>query len=192
MHQHGGERALLHAVTTLAISRLVTFDGERWLTQACVELRTPVEGNARGRGLQRFFAARPLQRKGMAGSANGFGLRIEAFGRIGRRVLDVSLFLVTRRTAIRGHWTHLVSGRGVAFHAFDLFFLHVNAMTGDVAREAPGTVDVHAGAPLPVLRRSFLPARPRLFLVARLPFFFVRTGKECREHEYWDQHPRKH
>ena len=190
VHHHGGELALLRAVTALAVGGLVALHCQRSLAQAGIE-RAPVDGHARGRGLQRFFTARALERERVAGRADGFGSLAEALGSFRRRVLDVSLFLVARDATIRRHWTHFVGGRRMALRALDLFLHHVNAMTGHVAREVPGRIDVHASAPLPAVRGSFLRLLRGRFVRVLRGVFLVRAGGERRKHEYWDQHPCK-
>jgi len=190
VHHHRGELALLRSVATLAVGGHITLHGERGLAQACID-RTAVDGHARGRSLQRFFAARALERERMAIRAYGFGARAEALGGFRRRVLDVSLFLMARGTTIRRHWTHFVRRRRVTLRALDLFLHHVNAMTGHVARKVPGSVDVHASAPLPAWRGRFLRGLCGGFLRALRGVFLVCAGGERRKHEYWDQHPCK-
>ena len=191
VHRHRGQRALLHAVAALAVRWLVAFDSDRGLAQTSVN-HASVDGNARGLCLQGFIAARPLERERVATRAHGLRLRPEAFGGFHRGVPNMPLFFVTGRAAIRRHWTDLVDSRGVAFRAFDFLLLHVNAMARHIAREAPGFVDVNAGPPLPVLRRSFLPGLWRSFVLDWRRFFLVRAGGKRGKHEYWDQHPREH
>ena len=182
VHLYRRESAHLNGVAAFALRRLITLDCEPAPTQACVD-RSAVNGDARGLGLQRFFAARPLECERVAVRAHRLGSRTEALGGFRRRVLDVSFFFVARRAAIGRHWPHLVRGRSVALRTFDLLVLNVNAMTRDIASKAPGLVDIHASAPLPVMRYGFLAGLGG--------FFLVRAGGERREQEYWDQHPCK-
>jgi len=164
VNRHRSERALLHAVAALAVRRLVARDGEPTPAESRVD-RASVDRNARRLGFQRFFAAGTIEREGMTVRTHGFGPRAEVLGGFRRCVLDTAFFLVTRGAAIRRHWTHLVCGRSVAFHAFYFLILDVNAMAGHVARETPGLVDVNARSPLPILKRCFLAVLRRIYLV---------------------------
>ena len=183
VHHYRRERALLHAMTALAVGSLVALDRHRRLPQTSVE-RASVDRNARRLGLERCFAGRALQRERVATRAGGFGSRTEPLRSICRGVLDVPLFFVTGGAAIRRHCTHLVCRGRMALRAVDLLPLDVDAMTNHIARKAPGFVHVNARPPLPVVRRGFVLALRR--------FFLVRARGKCRKQEYWDQHPCKH
>src|SRR6185295_12579251 len=107
-----------------------------------VATRAAIHGHAGGFALQHgLVVLRALEREGVARRAVGLGARTEALRRLLARVLDVALLLVAARAALGLRRAHRAfGGRLVTLGALDLFLDDVNAMSRDVARNAPRLV----------------------------------------------------